>query len=343
MRFPKKILLIRLSSIGDIILTTPVYRLIKKNYPHSEIHVITKQKYGDLLAYSPYIDKLFLFNPAQGKKELKRWRKKIAREKYDFIADLHNNIRSRYLTADYPSGKLNRMSKYKKERFVLVHFHKNIYKVIRSVPQRYMDVFRQWELRDDGEGLELFWTEELEKRLEAAFPELMGFIAVAPYAAFATKRWPLERFAEVANILHRKTNKPVVFFGGPEDTGHQERLHQLLDIPFINLAGRLDLLESVYMLSRASLLITNDSSPMHMAGAVRTPVVAVFGSTVKELGFFPYQNRHRVVEVSGLKCRPCSHIGRNKCPKKHLRCLLDISSGEVVTAAEELLAEVKKQ
>jgi heptosyltransferase-2 len=339
MHFPRKILIIRLSSIGDIILTTPVYRIVKKFSPYTEIHVITKQTYGELLSWSPYIDKLFLFNPQNNREELKRWRDKIKREKYDFIADLHNNFRSHYLTADYPSKNVSRLKKYKKERFILVHFKKNLYKVIRSVPQRYIDVFRRWELRDDGQGLEIFWPEEVEKKIEKFFPGMMGFIAVAPDAAFATKQWPLERFAEAASLLHRRSGKAIVVIGGEVGEEKKMKLRELLDIPFMDLRGKLSLLESIYLLSKASLLITNDSGPLHMAGSVKTPVVAIFGSTVKELGFFPYQNRYRVLEVKDLSCRPCSHIGRKKCPRRHFRCMTEISTEQVVEAARQLLAK----
>ena len=341
MQLPKKILVIRLSSIGDILLTTPVYRLIKKMSPKTELHVITKREFGELLAYSPHIDKLLLFDSSQEKGELKKWKARIKAEKYDFIADLHNNFRSHVLTADYPPAKVRRLKKYKKERFILIHFGRNLYNIVRSVAQRYIDVFHAWEMIDDGQGAEIFWPDSVVKKMDELFPELYNFTGIAPGAAFHTKTWPLECFAQLAEKLYKNNQNPVVFFGGPEEAEIESFLKSELKIPYINLIGKLSLLESTYMISRASLLITNDSSPMHMAGAVQTPVIAIMGSSVKELGFYPYRNRHKVLEVHGLSCRPCSHIGRHKCPKKHFDCMLKIEPDVVFEASLQLLKEIK--
>ena len=130
MDFPQKILAIRLSSIGDIVLTTPLYRIIKKVSPETELHVITKKEFGGLLDQNPHIDQLFLFNSKKGSAEIKKWKAKFKNEQYDFIADLHNNIRSLILSADYPPAKISRLKKYKWERFLLVKFKKNTYRFI---------------------------------------------------------------------------------------------------------------------------------------------------------------------------------------------------------------------
>ena len=339
MDFPRKILAIRLSSIGDIILTTPLFRIIKKVSPESELHVITKKEFSSLLANNPNIDRLFLFDSNNGSTEIKKWKTRFRKEQYDFIADLHNNIRSLIMSADYPPSKIRRLKKYKRERFLLVHFKENTYRFIRPVAQRYIDVFRPWELIDDRIGAELFWPDEVKQKIDNMFQDLDQFTAIAPGAYHETKRWPLDRFCHLADKIYEHNRKPIVFFGGPGESVYNEKMQNLLKIPYINLMGKLKLSESAYLLSKASLLISNDTGLMHMAGAVKTPVVAIFGSTVKELGFFPYRNKHNVMEILDLKCRPCSHIGRSKCPQKHFSCMKDISIEMVFQAAKKIIEE----
>lgn len=342
MNFPKKILAIRLSSIGDIILTSPLYRIIKKRYPQTELHVITKKEFSSLLINNPSIDKVFEFDSTK-KGNLQHWKKIIKTNKYDFIADLHNNFRSFVLSADYPPSKIKRLKKFKRERFLLVKFKKNIYPFIRPVPLRYMDVFGHWELLDDGLGTELFWDQHTANKLNEMLPDMNQFIAIAPGAAHETKRWPLDRFCMYANKMYELEQKAVVILGGPKELKFYQNLQQLLKIPYINLIGKLSLMETAFMISKAALLLSNDSGLMHMAGAVKTPVVALFGSTVRELGFFPFRHPNRVLEVLDLKCRPCSHVGKKKCPQKHFSCMKDITVDMAVKASLQLLRETKNK
>ncbi len=321
-----KILIIRLSSIGDIILTSAFVRQTRRAFPQAEIHFTVKKKFADLLRFNPHIDKLIEFDDAGGYKELQKLASTIRASNYSHIFDLHNNLRSNRITRGIKPSYLKRISKDKIRRAVLVYLKINLYKRAIAIPQRYLAVGAEAGVQDDQKGLELFWDDAIEKKLDNALSANgigQRFWAVAPGAGFATKMWPHDYLNKLLKELAgHEDDLPVVLLGSQAERAMFSRLAKTKKV--YNLAGKLSLLESAAVLKRADFLLTNDSGLMHMASAVGTPVTAIFGSTVRELGFFPYRVQNKVLEQQ-LWCRPCSHVGRRTCPLGHFKCMREIT------------------
>jgi heptosyltransferase-2 len=207
---------------------------------------------------------------------------------------------------------------------------------------------RSFGVEDDGNGLEVFFPQtavaHVEKILvEAGIQRPATMIGVCPSARHNNKMWLKERFAESAAALAREHGGAVLLFGtgsNEETRCHEVKVmieQQSKGITVLNLAGRLSLLETAAMMDHCSIIMTNDSGLMHLAAARKRKVVALFGPTVRELGFFPYGTTSTVIENVSLSCRPCTHIGLQSCPKGHFKCMNDIYAAQVIDAARVLL------
>lgn len=336
----KKILIIRLSSIGDILLTTPFIRQARKAYPDSQIDFVIKVEYSDLLKNNPNINNLIKFDTNKGMRGLKDLKQSLLEKKYDIVFDLHNNMRSNYLRLGLQSKYKYRIKKNKLAQFLFVKFKINRYPEITPIAERYLNVGIPAGIKDDEKGLEFFFDKNSEESINTILEHYEikqndVFYTIAPGAGFYTKRWSIENFKIfVKNILENHNSK-IVVLGNTEDKHQGEVLAEYDNV--IDLTGKLTLMQSAILLSKSKVLVSNDTGLMHMATAVKVPVLGIFGSTVKEFGFFPYRSKARIVEIRDLKCRPCSHIGRNNCPKVHFKCMNDISSDMVVENFEKLL------
>ncbi len=320
-----RILIIRLSSIGDVLLSSPFIRQVRIQFPSARIDFLIKKEFYDLVRYNPHLNKIYLVETKEKFSGLQKLKNKIIANQYQYIFDLHNNLRSRYLTAGLKNSKIFRIDKDIIKRLLLVHFKKNTYDRIIPIPERYLQTAKNLQVQDDKNGLEIFWKDQIDKQAAALLKKenvSQSFIAVAPGAGFQTKRWPTEYFKQLMEMIANKEKSDFVLLGNKKE---RSEFSELETVPGVhNLAGQLTLLEAAAILCRAKVLISNDSGLMHMATAVKTPVLAIFGSTVKEFGFFPYRGRHMVLENRNLKCRPCSHIGRHSCPKGHFKCMKEI-------------------
>ena len=334
------ILIIRLSSIGDILLSTPFIRQVRQKFPEVKIDFVVKDIYKDLIKYNPHLDNVFSLRLNKDKSELYELKQTLQERSYQIVFDLHNNLRSNYLKRHLKAALKRSIHKSKIKQSLLVWFKINNYDKEIPIPERYLAVGRDTGVEDDGNGLEIFWNDDTGQsaREKARIEKLEldhPFVALAPGAGFFTKRWPVKKFETLIEIIQQEKKLPIVVFGGKEDNEIGKILSQPDNV--INLCGKLSLLETACLLSKGTALVSNDSGLMHMATAVKTPVVAIFGSTVKELGFFPFRSRSQVVENSILSCRPCSHIGRNKCPKGHFKCMEDISVQQVYEEIHQFL------
>ena len=334
------ILIIRLSSIGDILLTTPFVRQVKSQIPEANLYYVIKNEYSELISQNPHISSVFEINTASGKHPLKALGEKLKREDFDYVFDLHNNLRSNYLRRVIPARTKSYIHKDKIRQTALVRLKINLYKTIRTIPERYLDVGAPAGIVDDRGGLEIFWNEETEANAirfmcdKGINPEDKT-IALAPGAGFYTKRWPPDYFAQLIDMINAQGRFNILILGGEHERltgkylGAKENVYDFTAGP--------SLLQTAVFLSKTAVLISNDSGVMHMATAVKTPVVAMFGSSVRELGFFPYRSKNTVLEMIDLKCRPCSHVGRNKCPRNHFKCMNEITPGMVFKAATKYL------
>lgn len=321
----KKILVIRFSSIGDIVLTTPVVRCLKNQIQDVEIHVLAKKKFSNLYKTNPYVDKVYEYDDS-----LKKNIQELKLENYDYIVDLQKNKRSvrvtRALRCPHSSfPKLN----FKK--FLLTAFKINTMPDIHIV-DRYFKAVEKLGVKNDCQGLDFFISEKNDypiSELPANFQD--GFYAFVIGGTYKTKILPAVKIVEVIKKLQR----PVVLLGGPDDIERADEVLSSVDnANVISLAGKINLEQSASLVKKAKSVLTNDTGLMHIAAAFHKNIVSVWGNTVPELGMYPYLPKEpekcHIVECKNVRCRPCSKLGFKECPKRHLRCMMEIDSDVIV-------------
>lgn len=320
-----RILIIRLSSIGDIVLSSSFIRQVRKTYPAAHIDYLVKKEFAELVQYNPNLDNILLLDPVQGLRGLKALRKQLHAVGYDYVFDIHNNYRSNYLHWGLFKNAKSKIKKSYIKRALLVLLKFNLYNKIIPIPLRYLEVAKKAKVMDDQLGLEIFWPEDVERNIEAMIPKNLGnkFIILAPGAGFFTKTWPLDYFQKLMEMILKNRTESLILIGGKTDPVHYQDL--LISQRVFSFIAKLNLLESAALIKRARVVVSNDSGVMHLSAAVGTPVLAIFGSTVEELGFFPFRAKHLILQNQHLKCRPCSHIGKNHCPLKHFKCMRDLT------------------
>lgn len=315
-----KILIIRFSSIGDIVLTTPVVRCLKNQLPGCEIHYLTKAGFEPVLRGNPYIDH-FHFLDGNFRSILKTLRG----QQFDYIIDLHGNLRSfRVKLGLHFKPQIHTFHKLNFEKWLLVNF-----KIDRlpntHIVNRYMKPAEKLGVLYDGRGLDYFISEEEEKVFLSILPDLYdgNYICLVPGAKFQTKSIPLEKCIEIIENCER----PVIILGGYTEAELGNKIVQQAKKENItNLCGKLNLAQSAAALKHAHSVITTDTGLMHIASAYDKKIISVWGNTVPKLGMYPFladnsPNKAEIIEVSGLSCRPCSKIGFAKCPKGHFDCM----------------------
>ena len=312
----KKILIIRFSSIGDIVLTTPVIRCIKEQKPGVEIHFLTKSSFKSILENNPHLTKIHTID-----KDVKEVIAEMQKENFDFVVDLHNNIRS--MQTKKALGKPS--SAFKKlnfKKWVLVNFKiDNMPKA--HVVDRYMDTVAQLGIKNDNKGLDYFIPLQDEVNV-SSLPtthqkEYIGFVIGAKHF---TKQLPLEKIISIC----KKINKPIILLGGKEDVARAEAIEKAVGSTIYNACGKYNLNQSASIVKQASKIISHDTGLMHIAAAFKKEIISVWGNTVPSFGFTPYlpDPKSKIVEVKNLSCRPCSKIGYDKCPKGHFKCMMEI-------------------
>lgn len=326
-----KILVVRFSSIGDVVLTTPVIRAIKEQCPDFEIQFITKEVFRSLVEYNPHISKVHTF-----KRSIKEVMPQLKLERFDRIIDLHHNLRSVILSF-YLGVKAERFRKLNLLKWILVNLKWKVMPDLHVV-DRYFGAVRILGVQNDQKGAELFLSvqDKVDVKHELGF-ESGNYIAVAIGAQFATKRMPEEL---LVNVL-QKLEFPAVLCGGENDAEMAELVIKSLPKKLINNAcGKFSLLQSASIVSQSATLITNDTGLMHIASCFNIPTVSVWGNTVPELGMYPYFPKNKALysihQVEGLKCRPCSKIGFQSCPKGHFDCMRNQDAEDIASKAKSL-------
>lgn len=316
MNKPVKFLILRFSSIGDIVLTTPVVRCLKKQMPEAEIHYFTKSKFEFLLSDNPYIDKVWLLD-----KNASEVLSQLKNEKFDYIIDLHRNIRTLRIkwTLGVPSFSFEKLNV---QKWLMTQFKVN-YLPAAHIVDRCLDTLKTFNIGNDGEGLDYFIPYKDQVELDW-LPEThrKSYVAYAIGGQHYTKKMPAPRMIE----LCRKINHPVVLLGGPEDFEAGETIRLALgDAQVLNACGKYNFNQSASLIQKALIVFSHDTGLMHVAAAFRKKVYSIWGNTIPEFGMYPYRTAFEKLEVKGLDCRPCSKIGHSKCPKGHFKCMNDIS------------------
>ena len=330
-----KILIIRFSSIGDIVLTSPVIRCLKKQ-TGAEIHYLTKKNFEKILSSNPHVDKVYSIE-----REISEVITDLKSMDYDYVIDLHKNLRSLHVkkalgVKSFSFNKLNI------EKWLMVNLKINRLTNTHIV-DRNLKTIESLGVKNDGEGLDYFIPKEDEIDLNIIIQKHKFPIADSNYIAFvigaahATKRLPVEKIIDICNGI----NLPVILLGGKEDFENGELISTKSIGYVLNLCSKLNLNQSASIVKQANVVISHDTGLMHIAAAFRKKIISVWGNTIPEFGMYPYyptsENegifKNNIVEVKGLSCRPCSKIGYDKCPKGHFKCMQMIDTDGVIMLA----------
>ena len=313
----RKILIIRFSSIGDIVLTTPVIRCLKQQLQGVEIHFVTKEIFKPILDANPYLDKLHTF-----KKDVAEIYSDLINEKYDIVIDLHKNLRSLRLkqqlkTKNYSFNKINL------QKFLAVNF-----KLIKTLPSqhivdRYLETLSELGVKNDRKGLDYFLTESDKVNTQELFFNGVEtkYIALVVGGSYYTKKIPLNKLKEICS----NASLPVLVLGGKEDVTISNELKK--EFPSIVVTcGDFSINQSASIIQQAEWVVTSDTGLMHIASAFNKKISSVWGNTIPEFGMGPYlpNPENKILEVKGLNCRPCSKLGYKKCPKGHFNCMNEL-------------------
>jgi ADP-heptose:LPS heptosyltransferase len=326
-----KVLVIRFSSIGDIVLTTPVVRCLKKQQPDTEIHFLTKFSMHKVVASNPYIDKFYYLQD--------NWdllMHELKDENYDCIIDLHHNLRTLKIkkalrVQSYSFNKLNI------QKWLLTNFKINRMPDLHIV-DRYMETLISFSVQNDGRGLDYFIPKEEEiSEHDLPYAQSAGYVGLVIGGAHATKRLPVEKLSALCSQIEH----PIVLLGGPEDRSNGDLIAAGDPVKIYNSCGKYALNESADLVRKAKLIITHDTGLMHIAAAFKKPIISIWGNTVPAFGMTPYYGDakipNQVFEVKNLGCRPCSKIGYDQCPRKHFKCMNNINVSELAIQAMNML------
>jgi ADP-heptose:LPS heptosyltransferase len=308
-----KVLIVRFSSIGDIVLTTPVIRCLKQQLTRIEIHYLTKEKFRTILSENPYIDHLHTIEKSTNEiiSELKLL-------DFDYIIDLHNNIRTRSLS--FKLGvKTYRFPKLNIQKWLYVRFKINQLPNIHIV-DRYFDAVKSLSIKNDFLPCDFYIKEKDQVNINQNFKiNAYSYVAFAIGAQFATKRLPNHKIREICE----KISLPIILLGGSEDAQNGKEIQSGLS-HVTNTCGIFSLGQSASIVQQAKTVITHDTGLMHIASAFEKHIVSIWGNTTPAIGMYPYMPRKKdfsIHEVNNLSCRPCSKIGFKTCPKKHFKCM----------------------
>lgn len=317
----KKVLVIRFSSIGDIVLTSPILRCLKKQHPEIEIHYLTKSSFSFIVEQNEYVSKVHTID-----NDIDEVLPQLKAEEFNFVVDLHHNLRTWRLkqklkTASKAFPKLNF------EKFMLTTFKRRKMPDIHVV-DRYFEAVASLGVENDKEGLDYFLP--VNVILPSDIEHIKDYVAVVIGAQFATKKMPVNKLI----ALIQKIDSTVLLLGGPTDIEAGKQIAEKCTNS-INLCGRMHLNESALVIKNAKKVITHDTGLMHIAAAFKKPIISIWGNTVPELGMYPYLPSDRAlftINQVELPCRPCSKIGHQKCPKGHFKCM-ELQDLEEIAAA----------
>lgn len=323
-----RFLILRFSSIGDIVLTTPVVRCLKQQIPNAEVHYITKPQFKSILESNPYVDKLHIL-----KESFTETIQELKQEHFDYIIDLHRNIRTsrfknRLKIISFSFNKLNW------EKWLLVNFKKNKLPNVHIV-DRYLDTLKVFDIKNDNKGLDYFIPDKDEVDVLTISDHLRnGYVAVVVGAYHNTKKLTKNKLVSIC----KKIEKPILLLGGPGDKQDGEEIKNAVGNNIYNTCGDFNINQSASLIKQSNVVLTPDTGLMHIASAFKKKIISVWGNTVPEFGMYPYlpDSESEIMEIKGLSCRPCTKIGFKECPKKHFKCINDLKEDYIATKIIEL-------
>ena len=311
-----KILVVRFSSIGDIVLTTPVVRMLKTQL-NAEVHFLTKAPFVSLFKNNPYVDSVFQID-----KSINEVISDLKKENYDYVIDLHSNLRTQILKLKLGVSAKS-FNKLNWEKFLLTNFKTNILPDVHIV-DRYLDTVNFLGITNDNKGLDFFLSDADKVDLNE-FPN--DYVAFVIGGQHVTKILPTAKIISIC----KKLNKAVLLIGGPDDKARGDEISKASGA--INTCGNHSLLQSAFLIKNSAYVISHDTGMMHIAAAFKKKIYSVWGNTIPEFGMYPYlsDKNSKMIEVQDLSCRPCSKIGYDKCPKGHFKCMQEIDENQFLS------------
>ncbi len=325
-----KFLIIRFSSIGDIVLTTPVIRCLRKKYPDAEIYFLTKKSFSGIVESNPHINRvLTLDNDINSTIEI------LKDEKFDCIIDLHNNIRTFRIRKSLKGVPFYSFHKLNTKKWIYTNLKINLLPA-KHIVDRYMETVKKIGATNDNLGLDYFIPEkDLVKDSDIPFSHSQGFISIVIGAAHFTKKLPVEKLKQLCAGIEY----PVILLGGNEDFYKGLEISRMDSIKIYNACGKFSLNESADIIRKSKLVISHDTGLMHIAAAFEKYILSVWGNTVPSFGMYPYKASYEVFEVNKLWCRPCSKIGFDKCPLGHFKCMQQISIDKIIESVNAFIGK----
>ena len=326
-----KFLIIRFSSIGDIVLTTPVVRCLKKQVPGAVVHYVTKYAYHAIVQSNPYIDRIHYYN-----NDLDALIDELNLENFDYVIDLHHNLRTLKVKRALRKKSFS-FNKLNVEKWVYTNFKWNVMPGVHIV-DRYLDTLKSFGVVNDGVGLDYFIPENHKvKDTDIPASHHAGYIGLVIGAALNTKKMPLKKLQNLCAAI----DHPVILLGGPEDRQTGDEIASIDTGKIYNACGKFNIDESADLVRRAKLIITHDTGLMHIAAAFKKPIISIWGNTVPEFGMSAYYGNQQSIdtrfEIRPLYCRPCSKIGYKKCPHGHFKCMKKHDETSIAEKALQLL------
>lgn len=323
-----KFLIIRFSSIGDIVLTTPVIRCLRNQLGDAEIHFVVKKQFQPVISSNPYIHKIHILDD-----NLYQLTNTLKNEHFDYIIDLHQNIRSLIVKSRLKIMSFS-VNKINFNKWLMVNLKINRLPD-KHLVDRYMETIKKFDIQNDNAGLDYFIPPDDEVNPEnISSYHKNGYIALAIGGKHATKQMPADMIIE----LCRSLDSPIILLGGPEDRQTGKTISDNSGSHVFNNCGNSNINQSASLVRQSRLLITPDTGLMHIGSAFKKIILSIWGNTIPEFGMYPYMPHHssKIFEVKGLPCRPCSKIGFTKCPKGHFRCMRDMDVGSIAEYANRL-------
>jgi heptosyltransferase-2 len=330
-----RILAVRFSSLGDLILTTPLLRAIRTAHPRAEVTLVTRREYVPLFAQSPRLTEVIGYDSHT---PLRTLAGRLREGRFTHRLDLHGSLRS-VLLRRLVGGRWGTYPKHRIARSVLIRTKRNVYRDQRHVAERYFDAARRLGVQPDGEPPEIFLHRDALAAADRFLAEhRLGqdrtLVSLIPGAAHATKEWPEPHWRDLVRQL-TGAGMDAVILGGAREQAVAARLAEAGGERAVSAAGLFDIQGTAALLKRSRCAAGGDTGVMHLATAVGTPVVTLLGPTVGAFGFLPYHARATVLERE-LPCRPCSKMGGPSCPLGHHDCLETIPPAEVLQALRKL-------
>jgi heptosyltransferase-2 len=323
-----KFLIIRFSSIGDIVLTTPVVRCLRKKFPDAQIHYLTKQAFATIVLRNPYLNKIHVL-----KDDLNAMIDELKNENFDHVIDLHHNLRTLRIKQTLNNINSFSFNKLNIQKWVFVNLKINVMPE-KHIVDRYMETVKSFGVVNDGLGLDYFINDnEVVSQNDIPISHLHGYIGIVIGAAHNTKKLPVHKLQELCSRI----NHPIILLGGKDDHENAIQIATIDPVKIYNACGKYTLNESADLVRRAKLVVSHDTGLMHIAAAFKKNIISVWGNTVPSFGMYPYHTNHEIFEVKKLWCRPCSKIGYDKCPIGHFKCMEKISITDIVNSVNVLL------